>query len=712
MYRAIVLSVGHAEPGLISVSVRYIDYGNEEEGVLGHNLYSWDPLLEAIPPQAIRVRLRGVSDSVCLGSSSFSKEQVGVFRDVMLRCSPFSMVVSRRLQPESSVFCHNSSLPGPEVEISLASRGDTNIVTTLASYSEMSGVFNVDLSIGPLPGPFQASPHLNSSSPFHPSSAFHPSMPTQVAEEKVSSWLEGLHSADQVSDDKMVERKYKSTVEELPMMNKKTSEDLKQEEEPMLIESEGDNQSIGSAPGGNKQNVAITPAPCLEQQVVELSEDRQFKWLLAHLANPGEIWLHPLQDASFCLGDIEESMFSSIPQQIDCESNVPIGSCWAVPVVSASFPPICTSPWVRVRLERDLDDCQVSVRSIDYGVLVDISKENLHHLPPGLASAMPGTAVCCSLAGVLPPNGGWTEQATAAAFGMLNAETVRLAHVPELQNGGAKLEVVLSTLGADSGAPNLFATTINGELLQLGHALPDKEVSNALLKNENWEEELETWDPIALAYHNTSNNYITNDNDLQMATQGYKSKNTVCQFFKNRDGHCWKGEFCQDKHQLARKGAVTADIEEVMVGSLPQELPSFPPDCCGIRVLLLHAISPSSFYLRFPNGVRDAAQLSSSEQQRCCSPRHEKFRVSLAKFYEENPKRFLLSSLPAPGSLVVVKKDNVWERALVLDEDDAGEDASGSDEDLRVFLVDEGKTTKVCLHNMRYICCSSLKNDL
>ena len=136
------------------------------------------------------------------------------------------------------------------------------------------------------------------------------------------------------------------------------------------------------------------------------------------------------------------------------------------------------------------------------------------------------------------------------------------------------------------------------------------------------------------------------------------------------------------------------------MASLPQ-LPSFPVTNCNIRVLLVHAVSPSCFYLRFPNDVHDAAQLGLGEQLRSCSSRHEKFKASLAKFYEENPKMFLLSSLPAPGSLIVVKKENVWERALVLDEDDSGEDVSGGG-DLKVFLVDEGKPTKICLNNIRY----------
>ena len=124
-----MLSVAHRDSGPFSASVRYIDYGNTEEGVLGCNLYSWDPLLEMIPPQAIRVRLHGLSDTIHPGFS-FSKEQVEVFRDVMLRCGPFSMVVHRRLQAPNSVFCHNLLLSGPEVEVSLSSRSNINIMTT------------------------------------------------------------------------------------------------------------------------------------------------------------------------------------------------------------------------------------------------------------------------------------------------------------------------------------------------------------------------------------------------------------------------------------------------------------------------------------------------------------------------------------------------------------------------------------------------------
>ena len=60
------------------------------------------------------------------------------------------------------------------------------------------------------------------------------------------------------------------------------------------------------------------------------------------------------------------------------------------------------------------------------------------------------------------------------------------------------------------------------------------------------------------------NKYMTNDDDLEIATDGYKSKEKVCAFYTNR-GHCYKGAYCEDKHTLPREGAVTADQEEVII---------------------------------------------------------------------------------------------------------------------------------------------------
>ena len=460
VYRAVVLNLNHE-----SVSVRYIDYGNKKEEVSACDLYRWDPLLEVIPPQAIRVRLGGISDNACSGFH-YSKKQVDVFREVMLRNEPYNMVVLKRLELQSSVFCHSLRLSGPEVEVSLTSKSDVNIVTTLLSYPVMSGVFSEELPNRP--GPFQASLlHLDGSSSIPPPGPPNPSqaiMPTQPTEEKVSSWLEGLHSAD--CGDQMANEKL-----ERPMS--RTPEEHKNEEEPMLVEGEGNNPIVGKLTGDQKQNIAPKSALRLEQQVIELDENRQFRWLLASISNPGEIWLHPVQETSYFLGEVEASLVSSAPQRLDQDSIAPIGSCWAVPSTSDSIPLICSSTWVRVRVENYVDDL-VFVRSIDYGVLMETSKEDLHHLPQGPASTLPGIGVCCSLAGVLPPTSGWTEQDTAAALGMMDFETIRLGFIPNVQKGGDNLEVVLYTLNIESGVPNLLTTTLNDELLRLDTHVPEK----------------------------------------------------------------------------------------------------------------------------------------------------------------------------------------------------------------------------------------------
>ena len=55
------------------------------------------------------------------------------------------------------------------------------------------------------------------------------------------------------------------------------------------------------------------------------------------------------------------------------------------------------------------------------------------------------------------------------------------------------------------------------------------------------------WDPMADYFSNT-NKYMTNDDDLGMATDGYKSKGKVCAFYLNW-GRFYKGAYSEDKHK-------------------------------------------------------------------------------------------------------------------------------------------------------------------
>ena len=683
MYRAIVIGVADGDASDVSFSLRYIDFGNLEQGVPRTNLYNWNPLLEEIPPQAICVRIRGTLDT-----QYFSNEQLKVFDDVMSNCGPYSMVVHERLLPLSNNFCQNWRLSSPEVEVSLASRTDVNIVTTLASYPLLSDIFREENTTGPLLGPFQAASGLRCPAALaalpsgEPASCIQPGVPSQPADDKVSRWLEGLPSEKEDCEQTMNEKDDK--VKASPDNYLKNETSRMEPEEPELVADEANKFPY------HGEFKSFISAVFLDQQVVELDEKRRFSFLLAHLEHPGNIWLHPLQDTSITwnLNAIESELESSVLHQLNPEDIVPTRSCWAVSVDVATFPSICACTWVRVRVEKEFEDGKVAARSLDYGNLVEIPKAHLHHLPSGAASTWPGIAVSCSLAGIVPPTCGWTEEGTQSAMKMLDLENEMVAYAPALQEGG-NLEVVIYLPGPADGAKG--EVTLNGELLRFGHALPCRATLDATFKGDS----LTAWDPLSMDYNNNENNYVTNDDDLEMATQGYKSKTRVCQFFQNRGGHCWKGEHCQDLHQLAREGAVTVDQEEVMVVDQMLPLALLPANACLMHVSLVDVTNPSTFYLRFPNGMVNASHLSPEDFLRNYSLRHQQFKTSLSKFYEENPKLLLLSSLPAPGNVIVVKENNGWERAVVLEFTEDGED-------LFVFLVDEGSTACVRLNKIRY----------
>ena len=95
---------------------------------------------------------------------------------------------------------------------------------------------------------------------------------------------------------------------------------------------------------------------------------------------------------------------------------------------------------------------------------------------------------------------------------------------------------------------------------------------------------------------------MTNDDDLEIATDGYKSKEKVCAFYTNR-GHCYKGAYCEDKHTLPREGAVTADQEEVIITTV--NVMRMPGVGSTVLVKVTWVMSPSAFYITFPRGVLD-----------------------------------------------------------------------------------------------------------
>ena len=429
----------------------------------------------------------------------------------------------------------------------------------------------------------------------------------------------------------------------------------------------------------------VLAAPVLLQQEVELDSEQELVWMLGHLASPGEVWVQPMQRQTARLQELEDCLSSAQPGPLAGTGDLLEGSCWALENCNSLLQPsLCSCPWLRVRVESCCSPGELlAVRSLDYGILAKVPAASLRHLPPGLARELPGLAVRCHLAGLAPhpeahPGGEWSEGATATARALLHSDRVYSARVVERQ--GASLGILEEQGEGES------LGTVRQRLVELGLAKKVQEQEQeSLVEDENG------WDPMAQDHATIANNYLTNDNDLAVATHGYRTQAAVCQFFLNK-GWCWKASYCPQLHSLPREGAVTTDQEEILVA--PREDFVLRPNTRPKRVLLKHMISPSAFYLTFPNGTRDVSLLSTSDLQRSTSPRHSTFQGTLNQFYSESPKRFLLSSLPAPSSLLVVREGRAWYRATVLSREEG--DAMQT-----VFLVDEGRMATVHLNDIR-----------
>ena len=123
VYRARIVKVAEN-----SVSVRYIDYGNMEEGLLRFSLYAWDPVLEIIPAQAFLCRFSLPEGGINL----LDDEDKLAFKNVMsaefLRVS-----VKRRLQ-EGNLLLRGFDADAPELEVSLFSKSGTDMIVKLSRH--------------------------------------------------------------------------------------------------------------------------------------------------------------------------------------------------------------------------------------------------------------------------------------------------------------------------------------------------------------------------------------------------------------------------------------------------------------------------------------------------------------------------------------------------------------------------------------------------
>ena len=205
------------------VSVRYIDYGNRGESLTHADIYTWDSLLEKIPPQAVSCTLFRVPDI-----TPFTRNHEVAFTSLMKESSPLKMTVHQRLTSENIT----ERGTGPDIVVSLRSKDGKDLLTKLGSIQIFKSFFiktdyhdesTADLALpvnnidkldylNSLP-PFQVPPPLHLDGEVlaqvcedGPTSPLHSEF-TRKAVEKVQWWLNRTDTEDQKPGGELVRKK-------------------------------------------------------------------------------------------------------------------------------------------------------------------------------------------------------------------------------------------------------------------------------------------------------------------------------------------------------------------------------------------------------------------------------------------------------------------------------------------------------------------------
>ena len=107
--------------------MRYIDYGNRSDCLTRVDLYTYDTMLERIPPQAVSCSFYGAPEHI-REMASLTMEEMEVFTSLMKQSSPMQMKVHQCLT-DDDMFRHQT---GPDLAVTLRSKDGRDILTKLS----------------------------------------------------------------------------------------------------------------------------------------------------------------------------------------------------------------------------------------------------------------------------------------------------------------------------------------------------------------------------------------------------------------------------------------------------------------------------------------------------------------------------------------------------------------------------------------------------
>ena len=118
-------------------SVRYIDYGNSEDCLPKSNIYSWDNILEHVPPQAVSCCFYKPEQFIT-HKTNLTITEMEAFTRLMKQSSPMQMVVHKRNSLPLEIFKPNVTLDGPELTVSLRGKDGQDILDKLSKLPAFS----------------------------------------------------------------------------------------------------------------------------------------------------------------------------------------------------------------------------------------------------------------------------------------------------------------------------------------------------------------------------------------------------------------------------------------------------------------------------------------------------------------------------------------------------------------------------------------------
>ena len=636
IYRAQVEKVLIKEAGQKTVCVRFFDYGNSDQlGV--ENLFQWEERYDQIKPQAVACRLASFT------THQLSHRQREEFNLTMRSFGKMRLRVLEVLQSGDSVStCLGGRKSGPDLVVQLF-KDDLCVETRLKHSPILKEVFTekvkavntrelgmsfmekVELYLG-YEGEKETPP------------------PPQVIQKQNKRKKEGKArvnaGAGGLETKRKIERK---EVEHVEPGN-------------FIFPAEDKRFKIKDADRALK----AVKSPGLKIQLQEL-----FNFRMAFIKSTEEFYIFPGQNYSQRLKVQLYPTEKMIPAVFE---EVKINTVWMV-----KFEDL----YERVQvIQVDGEARTVELLWIDSGLQqCGVPLSNLFKVPDGPARDLPGLVVRCHLAGIFSTS----SEATETMKELFPFSQEVHARLTDLFNG--------ESFGLDVICPNqdIFNDVlINHNLAEISFQ-EGFDSSDVIIGTDNGAGD-DNWDPMAEDYMDFSNNYKTTDQDIDFATDGYKSKQMVCPLFM-KNGRCYKGELCEDRHVQLRPAAVTADQEEVIIKTLDQS--DIPSRDTPVLLKISHISSPSSFFCTFPHGGRNIFTLSKEAKKAAFSREFLDLFADMQESYQGKFRVHAMESLPTPGTLLAVRLGkNIWHRAKLAEE----EDEQGI---LQVFLVDIGRVETV-----------------